>query len=447
MEQRVAWAGTVMAGAAIWLTSAGSAPAPHAQSAQVPIFEYDPTFPKPLPENWAIGAIGGWPSIDRITFYVVQRPGTLRNNERFTGAADTPPKADCCIPAPPVLEFDQAGTLVHSWGGPGAGTTGRRSSTASSSINRTRCGSRRQRRQGRAAPEVHARGQIPAAVRQARHEAAAPTRRTWASPPTSRSIPSRTRSTSRMATATGASSCSMREHSPSSGCGAHTGTSRMMRRSARIILMRRRRSSSASRTIFRSRATASSTSPIARTTASRSSARTGMFVKETFISKRTLLQGAASGFALSSDPQQRFLYMIDGANHHVWILTGNHQGDRAVRPAGPVRRLAQRAARHRRDGRGNIYVGEKLRCSPLSALSVQGARHSKGRNDSSDHADPVNTRTFITAALSSRRHENHDVFFRIGPLRVLRGFVMMTLLTHRLDAVTESPAVRLHIGE
>ena len=30
-----------------------------AQGAQVPIFEYDPSFPKPLPENWAIGPIGG----------------------------------------------------------------------------------------------------------------------------------------------------------------------------------------------------------------------------------------------------------------------------------------------------------------------------------------------------------------------------------------------------
>jgi hypothetical protein len=41
-------------------------------------------------------------------------------------------------------------------------------------------------------------------------------------------------------------------------------------------------------------------------------------VNEVLVSKRTLLQGAASGFALSTDPQQRWLYMIDGANHHVW---------------------------------------------------------------------------------------------------------------------------------
>jgi len=30
-------------------------------------------------------------------------------------------EAECCGPAPPVLEFDQAGTLINSWGGPGEG--------------------------------------------------------------------------------------------------------------------------------------------------------------------------------------------------------------------------------------------------------------------------------------------------------------------------------------
>jgi DNA-binding beta-propeller fold protein YncE len=32
-----------------------------------------------------------------------------------------PPQADCCIPAPPVLEFDAAGNFVEGWGGPGQG--------------------------------------------------------------------------------------------------------------------------------------------------------------------------------------------------------------------------------------------------------------------------------------------------------------------------------------
>jgi len=87
----------------------------------------------------------------------------------------------------------------------------------------------------------------------------------------------------------------------------------------------------------------------------------GTFVKEAFISKRTLLQGAASGFALSPDPEQRFLYMIDGANHHVWILNrstlqviarfgqqGLWGGSLNVPHAIAV------------DSKGNIYVGENF---------------------------------------------------------------------------------------
>ena len=112
MNTRV-WLVAATVGAAVLCASA--------QTVEVPIFEYDPTFPRPLPENWAIGAIGGM-AVDRQDhLYVAQRPSTLRANERFTGAGDTPPKADCCVPAPPILEFDQAGTLVRSWGGPGQG--------------------------------------------------------------------------------------------------------------------------------------------------------------------------------------------------------------------------------------------------------------------------------------------------------------------------------------
>jgi DNA-binding beta-propeller fold protein YncE len=43
----------------------------------------------------------------------------LDNNDKY--AALNPPQSDCCIPAPPVLEFDQAGNLIQGWGGPGAG--------------------------------------------------------------------------------------------------------------------------------------------------------------------------------------------------------------------------------------------------------------------------------------------------------------------------------------
>jgi NHL repeat-containing protein len=90
------------------------------EHAPVPKFQYDPSFPQPLPEKWAIGAIGGMAVDSRDHVWVLHRPGPLQTNERFAGAGATPPKAECCIPAPPVLEFDANGRLISSWGGPAA---------------------------------------------------------------------------------------------------------------------------------------------------------------------------------------------------------------------------------------------------------------------------------------------------------------------------------------
>ena len=42
-------------------------------------------------------------------------------DDNFKAAALTPQVGRCCTPAPPVLEFDQAGNLLRHWGGPGAG--------------------------------------------------------------------------------------------------------------------------------------------------------------------------------------------------------------------------------------------------------------------------------------------------------------------------------------
>ena len=72
---------------------------------QVPKFQYDPTFPQPLPEKWAIGAIGGMAVDSHDNIWVIHRPGPLRNNDRMGGAAMTPPRAECCIAAPPVLSL------------------------------------------------------------------------------------------------------------------------------------------------------------------------------------------------------------------------------------------------------------------------------------------------------------------------------------------------------
>src|SRR5262245_17686345 len=80
-------------------------------AAAVPSYKVDPAWPKPLPNHWILGAVAGIAVDSRDHVWVVHRPSTLQPNEtRSIWKA-----------APPVLEFDPAGTLVSSWGGPGAG--------------------------------------------------------------------------------------------------------------------------------------------------------------------------------------------------------------------------------------------------------------------------------------------------------------------------------------
>ena len=49
--------------------------------------------------------------------WVLQRPNRLENDENY--AAQKPPVADCCVPAPAVMEFDPNGKFIKGWGGPG----------------------------------------------------------------------------------------------------------------------------------------------------------------------------------------------------------------------------------------------------------------------------------------------------------------------------------------
>jgi DNA-binding beta-propeller fold protein YncE len=85
----------------------------------VPQFQVDPFWPKPLPNNWIVGQVAGVHVDKRDHVWIIHRPSSL--SDREVGAASNPPISKCCFPAPPVLEFDQEGNLVRSWGGPGAG--------------------------------------------------------------------------------------------------------------------------------------------------------------------------------------------------------------------------------------------------------------------------------------------------------------------------------------
>lgn len=112
---------------AVFLLAAGSAgaqgalakPAPGSPTAaKLPIYEIDPTWPKTptLPNDWTWGDIRGLFVDDEDHLWVIHMPSSLTPQE--IGAAQEPPIADCCFPAPPVLEMDAEGSVLRSWGGP-----------------------------------------------------------------------------------------------------------------------------------------------------------------------------------------------------------------------------------------------------------------------------------------------------------------------------------------
>lgn len=109
-----------LAGAAVLLGIAfywGSANRVDAAAAMAPRFEVDPFWPKPLPNHWIMGQTIGVAVDSTDHIWIVHRGSSLEPGEtHFTQGI-----AQCCAAAPPVLEFDLAGNLIGSWGGPGQG--------------------------------------------------------------------------------------------------------------------------------------------------------------------------------------------------------------------------------------------------------------------------------------------------------------------------------------
>jgi hypothetical protein len=102
---------------AVGLFTIAIGPAVHAQAP--PQYKVDPFWPKTLPNNWIMGQVGGL-TVDRENhIWVLQRPGSDTVDE--LGAAQNPPRSECCLAAPPILEFDAQGNLLKSFGGPGQG--------------------------------------------------------------------------------------------------------------------------------------------------------------------------------------------------------------------------------------------------------------------------------------------------------------------------------------
>src|SRR5215471_19317310 len=91
----------------------------HAAGVIAPRFEVDPLWPKPLPNHWLMGQTIGVSVDAKDNVWVIHRAGSLEPGEQH--ATTKPPTAQCCAPAPPILEFDKDGNLLQSWGGKAQG--------------------------------------------------------------------------------------------------------------------------------------------------------------------------------------------------------------------------------------------------------------------------------------------------------------------------------------
>ena len=118
-------------------TAAAKPADPNAKTA--PMFEVDPFWPKPLPNQWVTGSTIGLGIDAQDNIYTIHRGQAVEANFK---AADIPAQrgddeetgmksgaaagtkdmiGKCCKVAPPVLVYNQAGDLIKSWGGPGQG--------------------------------------------------------------------------------------------------------------------------------------------------------------------------------------------------------------------------------------------------------------------------------------------------------------------------------------
>src|SRR6202162_5605988 len=71
-----------------------------------PKYEVDPSWPRPLPDRWVTGSIGGV-CVDNQDHVFLLNRHNLTDNELDAGNQ-----------APPVIEFDPEGNVVNSWGDP-----------------------------------------------------------------------------------------------------------------------------------------------------------------------------------------------------------------------------------------------------------------------------------------------------------------------------------------
>jgi hypothetical protein len=84
-----------------------------AQRSDVPKYRFDPDWPRPLPNKWKLGGVTGLAVDKDDNVWVLNRPGDLRDLELH--AELNPPTADCCVRPPSMIHLDKQGNVIGSF--------------------------------------------------------------------------------------------------------------------------------------------------------------------------------------------------------------------------------------------------------------------------------------------------------------------------------------------
>ena len=89
-------------------------PVEHAEPAPTgpPTFTADPSWPQPLPNNWALGDVWGVAVDSQDNPWIVHA-----TSDRIQALLEAEGKEL----APPIIQFDPEGNILQAWGGPGEG--------------------------------------------------------------------------------------------------------------------------------------------------------------------------------------------------------------------------------------------------------------------------------------------------------------------------------------
>jgi hypothetical protein len=107
---RIAAALAVLTGIAFVIAFTGNG----AQAQSAPRYRFDPDWPKPLPNKWKMGGVTGL-AVDRNDdVWVLNRPNDMRDLELEAEIGD----ADCCVRPPSMIHINKNGDVIGSFDPP-----------------------------------------------------------------------------------------------------------------------------------------------------------------------------------------------------------------------------------------------------------------------------------------------------------------------------------------